>query len=485
MWPANHNCKGLFLKNTDYFLNRRLFDRPSRPKLTPKIQSFIDYFVYFCSMTSELLQKTEGYINRCLSFLIGGRTVLTLENRLFNSVCLIAVFIMVFNIPFNYFSGLRATSVIFAVLTLILCYIYYLARFRQRMVLGMAISSGLVIFMFAVNYFFSAGIRGGSLLSFMLAFILIIIISPRKLYGVWVSLCLFVVIGLLLIEYHHPETIQVFYTDDKSLFVDIAFTYATGIVVSFFSLFYLKEAYNKEKKSAEQKTVELERLNDEKLKLFSIISHDLQAPLSSLHSYVRLIAGDRLTPDERKQVERGLANALHGSQEMLSNMLVWSQSQLGGFRLDLVRNNIDHVLRPVIDIQKIYANQKGISLEADIDDSLHALIDRDMLQLIIRNLVANAIKFTLPDGRIRIVATQAGVHCQIIVEDDGIGIPEDQQRELFSLKTRSTYGTNNERGIGLGLFLCREYAHAQQGTLSFHSESGKGTTFCLLLPSVD
>src|SRR5690606_3685638 len=272
---------------------------------------------------------------------------------------------------------------------------------------------------------------------------------------------------------------------NKAQFVDLAFAYATGIFICFFCLVYLKGAYNREKRSAEQKSVALEKMNDEKLKLFSIIAHDLQAPLSSLHSYVRLVASDRLTADERKQVESGLANALHGSQEMLSNMLVWSQSQLGGFRLTLVRNNILQVMKPVIDVQRIYANQKDISLEANIDDSLHALVDRDMLQLIVRNLLANAIKFTLPAGNIRVTASRSGMECDLFVEDDGIGIDKEQQAELFSLKTRSTYGTHNERGIGLGLFLCNEYAQAFKGTLTFDSEKGRGTTFRLRLPTVN
>jgi len=99
-------------------------------------------------------------------------------------------------------------------------------------------------------------------------------------------------------------------------------------------------------------------LNEEKLKLFSIISHDLQAPLSSLHSYVRLVSNNRFDPDERKLVERGLANALHGTQEMLSNMLIWSQNQLGGAHITLLPHTIHEVLIPVVDIQKIYAQQK-------------------------------------------------------------------------------------------------------------------------------
>lgn len=398
---------------------------------------------------------------------------------------LIALFIMVFNIPFNYFSGLRMTSLIFACLTLMIGYLYYLARFKKQVSISIAISSFLVITLFAANYFFSGGVRGATFLSLMLAFVLIIIVSPKKLYVLWIAFSLFVAMGLLWAEYHHPDVIRVSYSDRKALFIDIAFTYGTGIVVSFFSIFYLKEAYNAEKKSANRKTIELTQLNEEKLKLFSIISHDLQAPLSSLHSYVRLVANDRFNSDERKQVERGLANALHGTQEMLSNMLVWSQNQLGGARITLTPNSIQEVLMPVIDIQKIYAHQKDITLETSIDGSLNALIDRDMLQLIVRNLINNAIKFTPPNGCIYVSASRSGTLCEITVEDNGIGIPAEQQASLFSLKTRSTYGTNNERGIGLGLFLCNEYAQAQNGSISFESKPGEGTRFYLRLPLID
>ena len=436
-------------------------------------------------MTAEHPENNERHKRRWLNLLIGGRDM-ALENRLFNSFCLIALLLMAINIPFNYFSGLKVTAVIFFVFIVFVAIAYYLGRFRGRLTQGVVILAGTtVITLFSVNYFFSAGVRGTSLLSFLLAFTLIILISPRRLYGMWLVLFLLVVAGLLWTEYHYPQTVVVTYQDNNAELIDMAFAYVTGIFICFFSLVFLKEAYNREKRSAERKSIELARLNDEKLKLFSIISHDLQAPLSSLHSYVRLISSNRLTPDERRQVESGLANALHGSQEMLSNMLVWSQSQLSGFRLSLVRNNIQHVLKPVIDVQRVYANQKAITLEADIDDSLHALVDRDMLQLIVRNLIANAIKFTLPDGRIRVRVSQVGDRCELVVEDNGIGIDEAQQKELFSLKTRSTYGTNNERGIGLGLFLCNEYAQAFNGTLTFESEVGKGTTFCLSIPKIN
>ena len=437
-------------------------------------------------MTAGNPKTSAKRIKRWVNLLIGGSDI-ALEIRLFNSFCLIVMALMLFNIPFNYFSGLKVTAALFTVFVVIVAFSYYLGRFRQHPAKGAVIitASIAVIALFTVNYFFSAGARGASGLSLLLTFMLVILISPRKLYGLWLAVFLVVMAGLLWTEYRFPETVVVTYENTASELIDQAVAYTTGVFVCFFCLVFVKEAYNREKRSAEQKSIELARLNDEKLRLFSIISHDLQAPLSSLHSYVRLIGSDRLTEEERRQLEGGLANSLHGSQEMLSNMLVWSQSQLSGFNLVLIRHNIMQALRPVIDVQRIYANQKAIKLESDMVGSLHAEVDRDMLQLIVRNLIANAIKFTLRDGCIRVRVVRQGNYGEVVVEDNGIGIDEERQKELFSLKTQATYGTNNERGIGLGLFLCKEYAEAFGGTLTFVSEVGTGTTFCLRIPLVD
>src|SRR5690606_34713690 len=129
-------------------------------------------------MTFGLIQRIKLYAKQTLHFLIGSQTDLTLENRLFNSMMLIALFIMVFNIPFNYFSGLRMTALIFTCLTAMISYLYYLARFKKQISTSIAVSSFLVITLFAANYFFSGGIQGATLLSLMLAFLLIIIVSP-------------------------------------------------------------------------------------------------------------------------------------------------------------------------------------------------------------------------------------------------------------------------------------------------------------------
>ena len=129
-------------------------------------------------------------------------------------------------------------------------------------------------------------------------------------------------------------------------------------------------------------------------------------------------------------------------------------------------------------------SKKGITFETQFDETVRALIDRDILQLVVRNLINNAIKFTPANGKIHVSLTRTGGVCEIKVGDNGIGIPFEQQDSLFLLKTRTTYGTNNERGIGLGLFLCKEYMHLQNGSIAFKSKPGKGTQFYLRLPLI-
>ena len=105
------------------------------------------------------------------------------------------------------------------------------------------------------------------------------------------------------------------------------------------------------------------------------------------------------------------------------------------------------------------------------------LADRDMLQLVIRNLVNNAVKFTEPGGQIGIDAKIQDGICLITISDTGKGIPFEMQKDLFSLAIKSTFGTQNEKGVGLGLSLCKEFTELQNGTIRFESEPGKGTRF--------
>lgn len=414
--------------------------------------------------------------------MIGNPAQLRLENQVFNSMCILAIIVVGYHAHFSYFSGLGLAAAIFGALFLALCFTYYISRFRNKFKLGIIIASVTFLMMLSTSYFFNAGVRGSSLLSLILTFFLIMIVSPRTQYWLWSALFLCTGLGLLLYEYIHPQHIYHAYLSNEAFFRDITITFIISITVIFLGLYYLKTAYYREKRSAEAKALILEDMNREKTKFFSIMSHDLRAPLASIQTYMELFRMDILSEEEKDMMQRKLTHAVSGTQEMLDNMLSWSKAQLNDGKVNLEANNLHEALIPVINVQKASSREKKIEFTHHIDPSLELVSDIHMLQLIVRNLVGNAIKFTPEDGSIQLKAVKSGDHCLISIQDTGNGIPEESKPDLFSLKAQSTYGTANEKGIGLGLFLCREYVHAQDGKIWFESRVGLGTIFYVSIP---
>jgi len=431
------------------------------------------------------ISGTRNFTQRAKAFslfIIGDPQHFTLENRIFNAICAIALFIIAINVPYNYLTGLKVTSLIFTVLVVIFSGLYYLSRYRKKVSYGVAVAVIMIDVTFAINYFFSSGIEGASLLSFTLAFFLTMLISPAKQYYWWLTLNLVTVLGLIAWEYYYPNTILNVYQDRTDIFVDLTPTYILSVVVIFVGTVYLKTAYNKEKKTGEEKTRSLEMMNTEKSKLFSLISHDLRNPLASIQSYLQLMREIEIDQENKIQIETELLYVVNSTQEMLYNILVWSKTQLDGLHVNLTPVDVAAAIHPILKINKMAVAKKKISLDTNIDASLKVMADVNMLQLIVRNLVGNAAKFTPAGGSIFIKTSRTADKCLIEVKDSGVGIDPARQTDVFSLKVRSTFGTDAEKGIGLGLFLCKEYTMAQQGRIWFENNKNGGSSFYLELP---
>lgn len=128
--------------------------------------------------------------------------------------------------------------------------------------------------------------------------------------------------------------------------------------------------------------------------------------------------------------------------------------------------------------------KKDITFSYVIAPQLTVVADTDMLQLVVRNLISNAIKFTPYGGIIKIDAQQINSECKITVSDNGKGIDQLQQQKIFSISTEPSFGTNNERGVGLGLLLCKEFIERQGGRIGFESVFGRGSSFFIFIPSL-
>ncbi|HET6544111.1 MAG TPA: tetratricopeptide repeat-containing sensor histidine kinase [Chryseolinea sp.] len=224
--------------------------------------------------------------------------------------------------------------------------------------------------------------------------------------------------------------------------------------------------------------LQLSNLNSTKDKLLSIISHDVRGPLASLRGLVNIICTGGLTQQEFLLHSLKVRHNLDAVQEDLDNLLYWAQSQLQGIQINCEELKVRTIVEEKIKLFKDAADRKELTIINEITEELAVLADKNHLGLILRNLMANAIKFNMRGGSIRIQEKRVGDHVEISVTDSGVGIKSSDLKRLFNAQTHfSNLGTHDERGAGIGLLLTKEFIEKNGGIIWVTSEVGKGSTF--------
>jgi len=244
------------------------------------------------------------------------------------------------------------------------------------------------------------------------------------------------------------------------------------------------------KKLREEALIESEtqliELNATKDKLFSIIAHDLRSPFNTILGYSDLLSNSAKTYDTERIVKfsTDINSAAVNTLALLDNLLNWAKSQTGQITFKPVKLNLQPIIAQTIEVLNSTAKIKNISLNYIQSDSIEVYADQDMLNVILRNLIANALKFTNSRGAIAVNAMQKNNFIEITVSDNGVGMNEETLNKLFKIDTTiTTNGTANEKGSGLGLILCKEFVEKQGGTIWVESEPNKGATFHFTLPN--
>ena len=230
---------------------------------------------------------------------------------------------------------------------------------------------------------------------------------------------------------------------------------------------------------------DLRRANATKDKLFSIIGHDLRGPIGSLIHLLEVMAEnpETLTPEEQAAVLKNLYASAKGTYHLLENLLSWARSQRGVIQ----RNPSDFRLaeRVGTSFRQLggIARDKSITLRSAVTDDITVHADADMVLLVIRNLVSNAIKFVPEGGEVTVSAEPGEGEITVSVADTGVGIPEENRSLLFRSDTHlTTRGTHDEKGSGLGLMLCRNLVEQNGGTIRVEERPGGGSVFRFTLP---
>ncbi len=260
--------------------------------------------------------------------------------------------------------------------------------------------------------------------------------------------------------------------------------------IMFFYIKSRKEANNilqERNKKIEAQHQELKNANETKNKFLSIIAHDLLNPIGAFKDVITQLANypEMFSEELRQQITEELRDESENTFFLLNNLLSWARAQQNAIAYKFEKIDVYPLVNNNILINSRYTDNKGITVTTDIKKDLTIEADRNMSNLILRNLISNAIKFTKENGAITIKAWEEDKFINISIADTGVGIAKDAIPNLFNENNRiSTYGTKNEKGAGLGLLLCKEFIEINKGKIGVESKVGVGTTFTVTFKKI-
>ncbi len=236
-------------------------------------------------------------------------------------------------------------------------------------------------------------------------------------------------------------------------------------------------------KQAEQ----IMKINKTKDRLYSVIAHDIKSPFANITMLLSTVAEGYLEPgtDEYNEILQSIHASTKETYGLLENLLQWTRSQTGDLECNPESIQLEEMTGRAIRFLRPNAAKKSIQLIDSIQEDLLVMADRNMMQSVLQNLIANAIKFTHEGGTIEIRAKQQDDKAVISVKDSGIGMSQEMIKKLFvDGQSFTTHGTNSEKGSGLGLLLVKDFISRNKGVLQVESAPGNGTTFIFTLPMV-
>jgi signal transduction histidine kinase len=280
----------------------------------------------------------------------------------------------------------------------------------------------------------------------------------------------------------NEQQIQIKYDESIKLYLGIA------ILLAFAFVFFM---YKSQRKTAYLNKVistqknELEKLSNVKDKIFSVVSHDMRTPVNSLISFIQLLENNTISSEKLYLYAEQLKHQLSHTSGLMENLLKWASSQMQGFKPNIVSLNIAEIIEECTTKGAAHIDAKQIKIINTVGQGLIVMTDKNMLTLIVRNILSNAVKFTNTKGCIQIAAIRKNEFVEISIKDNGIGMSKeklDQVNGVTISSIESSAGTLNEKGTGLGLMLCKTFAQLMKAEFEVKSTEGEGAQFLITLP---
>jgi len=297
------------------------------------------------------------------------------------------------------------------------------------------------------------------------------------------------IIGLSVIMTIIAELFFAFYIDNFGISNIMGHYFK---IISFFMIYKsivekgIKDPYDIIFRNLEKKREQLAQANETKMKLFSIIGHDLKTPFNNLLGVLGLLTEDSETfsPKEQKQLFRTISESTKETYTLVQNLLEWASVNMDSIMIKMDDIGPITIIDKAVKSLRVVLDKKSLQLNILGDPQLTMEADANSFEVIIRNLLSNAIKYSHRGGTISIKVSELHEEISIQIEDHGQGMTSDQARKLMvSEINESTRGTANEKGTGLGFNIVKEFVERNQGRIEIDSEEGRGTIISLFFRS--
>lgn len=256
----------------------------------------------------------------------------------------------------------------------------------------------------------------------------------------------------------------------------------SSLIFCVIALVFFKHVNHHDKNLIELQRQKLDKLNQEKEKIFSIIAHDLRTPLNNASSLLEAFQSNSLSHVELNAFINSIKQQINHQNRVIENILEWSSRKMMGESNIFSDISINKAIRSLLDNFDIPLKNKNIVVRCSIAANIFITADPDHIKIIFRNILSNAIKFSYPNGEINIFSTTENNLVHITIQDNGVGIPASMINAISNKVQKRSSGTNNEPGSGLGLVLCKELIDLNQGSLNISSTPELGTLFTVTFP---
>ncbi|MGO4294493.1 sensor histidine kinase [Chitinophaga sp. RAB17] len=397
------------------------------------------------------------------------------RTMLLNLMALPCIPFMFFYCILNAFQGRYLLSALNATTTLAAVIVLLLHKYR------MYLSARVVLIFFSSVLYTFTGLYFHNGAEYFLLNILVVTILVYD--NKWIVGCLSILIttAFLLIIFMPQSWYLAPPVPAQRVWSNVAISLVFLIAaLSFFK--YIQSGYQEE---IEKQRQALLAMNKDKEKLFSIVAHDIRSPLATLESLLDMFQKGEYPRDDMEEAAAVLHKKVAQLGGTLDNVLRWSTRSMKGIQTRPRHFLLAPVMSEVLLFFELIIQQKNMIVDVQVPVNTTLYADRDQVSVILRNLFSNALKFSYAGGRITVIAGQTDQQVAISITDYGVGMGPQQLNTLFTSQQQPAYGTGGERGTGIGLMLCREFAEQNNGFIDVESAPEGGTTFIVLLSKGD